>query len=201
MHETFLTKEYWNNRYENGNTGWDLRTISPPLKAYFDQLVDKNIAILIPGCGNAHEAAYLAEKGFTNITLIDIAPKIVAVLSVQFSGNPAIKVICGDFFNHQGQYYLIVEQTFFCAIDPILRVNYAQKMKELLTPQGKLIGLLFKVTFPNNPPFGGNKEEYAPLLASRFDIITLTDCYNSAQPRVGTELFFQVRKPKIEYLK
>jgi 2-keto-3-deoxy-6-phosphogluconate aldolase len=68
-----LDEQYWNNRYINNETGWDLRQVSPPLKAYFDQLENKNSSILIPGCGNAYEAIYLAEQGFTNITVIDIA--------------------------------------------------------------------------------------------------------------------------------
>jgi hypothetical protein len=44
-----------------------------PIKNYIDTLKDKDIAILIPGCGNTYEAAYLLEQGFTNVTVIDIA--------------------------------------------------------------------------------------------------------------------------------
>jgi hypothetical protein len=47
------------------------------LKKYIDTLKDKDIAILIPGCGNTYEAAYLLEQGFTNVTVIDIAPTLV----------------------------------------------------------------------------------------------------------------------------
>jgi hypothetical protein len=48
--------------------------VSPPIKAYIDTLKNKDIAILIPGCGNTYEAAYLLlEQGFTNVTVIDIA--------------------------------------------------------------------------------------------------------------------------------
>ena len=75
-----FNENYWNNRYLQQQTGWDLQQASLPLKKYIDQLVDKTISILIPGCGNAHEAAYLAQNGFTNITLIDIAPALVATL-------------------------------------------------------------------------------------------------------------------------
>ncbi len=52
-----ITKvNFWDNQYQQGNTGWDLKQVSPPLKAYFDQLVDKKLSILIAGCGNAYEA-------------------------------------------------------------------------------------------------------------------------------------------------
>ena len=57
-----MDKQYWSQRYQEGQTGWDIGGVSAPLAAYFDQLEDKNLRILIPGAGNAHEAAYLFQK-------------------------------------------------------------------------------------------------------------------------------------------
>lgn len=71
---------------------------------------------------------------------------------------PKENLICDDFFNHQNQYDLIVEQTFFCALDPKLRNNYIKKIHELLKPKGKLVGLLFNIPLnTTHPPFGGNE--------------------------------------------
>jgi SAM-dependent methyltransferase len=94
-----LDEQFWNTRYELNETGWDLGAPSPPLKAYIDQLTDKNISILIPGCGNTYEAEYLLENGFTNVTVIDIAPLLVAQLKEKFKGNKHINIIHGDFFS------------------------------------------------------------------------------------------------------
>lgn len=69
-------------------------------------------------------------------------------------------------------------------------------MSELLKPGGKLIGLLFDRIFEGGPPFGGDKEEYEQLLKTQFTIKTLEPCYNSIQPRAGTELFMIVEKKK-----
>ena len=66
-----LNSEYWSDRYKNGETGWDLGNISPPLKAYFDQLKNKKLKILIPGCGRGYEGIYLLENGFINVFLAD----------------------------------------------------------------------------------------------------------------------------------
>lgn len=93
-----LDAEYWSSRYESNTAQWDLGQVSPPIKNYIDQLTNKNCRILIPGCGNSYEAAYLVEKGFTNITLIDIAPALVDQLKKRFEGNTSIKIILGDFF-------------------------------------------------------------------------------------------------------
>ena len=51
-----LDSNSWNQRYISKNTGWDIGFVSTPIKDYIDQINNKNIRILIPGCGNAHEA-------------------------------------------------------------------------------------------------------------------------------------------------
>ena len=48
-----LSPDYWETRWQNNETGWDIGYVSPPLKRYFDDLPDKSIKIFIPGAGNA----------------------------------------------------------------------------------------------------------------------------------------------------
>ncbi|TKC01989.1 methyltransferase [Pedobacter cryotolerans] len=190
-----LDQSFWNKRWENNQTGWDIRQASPAIIAYMAQYVNKDAAILIPGCGNAHEAKWLLENDFTNITLIDIAPRAVAKLKEKYEKNQAVKVILGDFFEHQGHYDLIIEQTFFCAIDPKLRQNYVAQSSSLLKPNGKIIGVLFSVTFEKaGPPFGGNTSEYQQLFENHFIIKKLENCYNSIKPRANTEVFINFVK-------
>ncbi len=187
---------YWNNRYRDETTGWDIGFVSPPIKDYIDQLKDKNISILIPGCGNAYEAIYLLEKGFTNITLVDISPMLIDHLKRKFKQELGVSIhlICDDFFNIEGQFDLIIEQTFFCALRPVLRDKYKIKMHQLLNDNGKLTGILFDRQFLNSPPFGGTKPEYIQLFSADFSIKTMEPCYNSIAPREGTELFFILLK-------
>lgn len=190
----FLSKDYWNNRYEAEETGWDLKTISPPLKAYIDQLTDKNLRILIPGCGSGYEAEYLLKQGFQSVTVIDFAPLVVEKMKSYISEYQNIKIICTDFFTHTDKYDLILEQTFFCALNPSLRTKYVQKMNKLLNKNGKLVGILWGIQFPKNPPFGGCGEEYLSLFSNTFKINLLEPCYNSIKPRQGNELFFNFSK-------
>ena len=191
-----LNENYWSSRYQNNDVAWDMGKVSPPLKEYFDQLTDKSISILIPGCGNAYEAEHLLQKGFKNITLIDISPLPVDKLKKQFSAflQKEINIICGDFFTLTQAFDLIVEQTFFCAIDPSLRTEYANKMHELLNVNGKLVGVLFNRIFENGPPFSGSKAEYDKLFQNKFKIKTMEDCNNSIEPRNGSELFVILKK-------
>lgn len=192
---TELGVAFWNNRWQSGLTGWDIGHASPPITEYLKQYKNKNAAILIPGCGNAYEAAYMVDNGFTNITLVDISDVAVAMLKEKFSGLQQVRVLCEDFFIHRGNYDLILEQTFFCAQVLDKRAAYVQKMHELLKENGRLAGVLFGVNFgPSGPPFGGDASEYKILFEPFFHIKKLEPCYNSIHPRDGAELFINLVK-------
>ncbi len=189
-----LDASYWESQYKAKTTGWDLGKVSPPIQIYVDTVPDKNCSILIPGCGNSYEAEYLLEQGFTNITVVDIAPTPVAVLKEKFKNNSNIQIILGDFFEHQGKYDLIIEQTFFCALPPFMRQKYVWKMHQLLVDNGILAGLLFNRTFESGPPFGGSKEEYEMLFKDAFDFLKMDVSKNSIAPRANSELFIELKK-------
>ena len=171
---------------------------SPALVNYVDSLTDKSLRILIPGCGNAYEAEYLLQQGFTNITLIDIAPTLVDQLLEKHQGNSSIQIKLGDFFELDGKFDVILEQTFFCALSPILRSNYVQKMRELLSENGILAGLLFNRTFEfDGPPFGGSITEYLPIFENGgLEVLEMEPTNLSVRPRLGSEVFFRAVKSK-----
>lgn len=189
-----LSSEYWNDRYKNDTATWDLRSISTPIKEYIDQLENKTISILIPGCGYGYEGEYLIEKEFLNIHLLDFASKPLEAFKKRNPNFPNENLHQTDFFKHEGRYDLIIEQTLFCAIDPFLRVAYAQKVAELLKDGGKLVGLFFNREFEGGPPFGGNKDEYMKYFSPYFTSILMDKCYNSIPPRKDSELFIRMIK-------
>jgi SAM-dependent methyltransferase len=189
-----LDQNYWDNQYQANVIGWDLGQVSPPIKTYIDTIENKDAQILIPGCGNTYEAEYLVQQGFTNITVIDIAPTLVENLKKKFAKNNNITVVLGDFFEHQGNYDFIIEQTFFCALPPTMRQKYVWKMHQLLKDNGKLIGLLFNREFEVSPPFGGNLKEYEQLFKKAFAFNSISIAGNSIPSRANTELFFEFQK-------
>ena len=113
-----LDAAFWNNRYLQQQTGWDLGAPSAPLTHYTEQFADKSAEVLIPGCGNAYEAAQLLQQGFQNITLLDVSSVLTAELQQRFRHTP-IHIVNEDFFQHNGRYDLILEQTF--SVPSILR--------------------------------------------------------------------------------
>lgn len=190
-----LTSDFWINRYKENDTGWDIGHVSTPIKDYIDQLTNKNLRILIPGCGNAYEAEYLFNNGFKKVFVIDFSPIALANFKKRLPAIPDNQLICDDFFNHKEKYDLIIEQTFFCAISPNLRSKYAKHVSELLNKNGKLIGLLFNNPLNDDkPPFGGSKEEYLNYFTPYFNIKFMDAAYNSIPPRKNKELFINLSK-------
>jgi thiopurine S-methyltransferase len=191
-----LNKAYWEKRYAGQNLGWDIGSVSPPLKAYIDQLKNKELKILVPGAGYGYEAIYLFENGFKNAFVVDIAAPPLAEIRSKCPDFPKEQLLQIDFFELKlRDFDLVLEQTFFCALLPELRSSYVKKMHELLKEGGRLAGLLFD--FPlteNGPPFGGSTSEYQGLFKEDFKILTLAQAYNSIGPRQGNELFFIFEK-------
>ena len=189
-----MNKAYWSSRYKKQQTGWDIGEASDPLIHLFQKIENKNLKILIPGCGHAYEANYLYHKGFLNIFIMDIALEPLNEFRLQNKTFPEQHILHEDFFRHQGQYDLIVEQTFFCAISPDLRQSYVEKCHELLKDGGRLTGVLFDREFDGGPPFGGNKNEYLRLFKTHFSEVAIENCYHSIKPRAGSEIIITCDK-------
>ena len=191
--EDMNSHQYWEHRYLENNTQWDIGYPSTPITAYMDSMNDKEIRILIPGCGNAHEAKYILDQGFNDLTLIDIASLPVKKLKDALSSfGTKVKILEADFFELDEQFDLIIEQTFFCALTPDKRIDYVKKMQQLLKPNGKLVGVLFNRTFDSGPPFGGSAVEYEKLFSSYFNDVDITPCHNSIPSRQGAEVFINI---------
>ncbi len=195
MHK--LDENYWDQRYQNQSTAWDLGTVSPPIQNYIEQITNKNLTILVPGAGNAYEASFLYEKGLKNTFVLDISLKPLQTFKNRLPEFPEEQLLHQDFFTLEKSFDLIIEQTFLCALNPEERPHYAEKMLSLLPPGGKLVGVLFDdQLFQDHPPFGGNKQEYLSYFQPHFDVLTFERCYNSISPRRNRELFMILQKPK-----
>ena len=193
--KTALNKDFWDAKYEQNKTGWDIGEISTPIKTYIDQISDKNLHILIPGAGNGHEVEYLFNNGFKNISVIDISKQPLDNLKARLPKANNINFIHSDFFDVDLKFDLIIEQTFFCALHPSKRAAYVDKMYDLLNVNGKIVGLLFDFELTSEgPPFGGSIIEYIQFFYAKINIKDFEKCYNSIKPRQCRELFFIFEK-------
>lgn len=191
-------KEFWESMWTEGRTNWDIGYAAPPIDEYMRTVTDKNIRILIPGAGNAYEAEHLHKEGFRNVYVLDIAAKPLDNLKKRVPDFPGEHLLNEDFFSHNKHYDLIIEQTFFIAIDPKRRGEYTKKIHELLKPGGKLVGLLIFDTEPSEtgPPYIDTKEEYIRHFDVLFEIKKYEVAHNSIKPRAGREMFIEVIRLK-----
>lgn len=107
-----LNESYWTERYSSNQLGWDIGYPSPAITAFMDQVNDKSVKILIPGCGNAYEASYLWKKGFKNVYLLDFSALPLNKFSEENPHFPKSQLWNINFFDAEGKFDYIIEQTF-----------------------------------------------------------------------------------------
>ena len=184
---------YWSDRYQQGLTGWDIGYPSTPLKEYIDQIENKHLRILIPGAGNAYEAEYLHKQGFKEVSVLDISLLPLRALKERVPTFPDDHLLHGDFFSFNGEYDLILEQTFFCSFEPSMekRSLYGKQMHKLLIEGGKLVGVWFNhpLSEKSARPYGGSISEYLSYFKPYFEVKVFEECYNSITTRDKNELF------------
>lgn len=189
-----LDAKYWNKRYIDDQTGWDIGYANPALITYAESAISKDATILIPGAGSAYELEWLWNNGYTKAYAIDLSETVKQQFLKRVPTFPAEQYLIGDFFELDLDVDVVLEQTFFCALSPTLRTAYRNKMLELVVSGGKLAGVLFNMEKADGPPFGGSEAEYRQLFSPVFGIKTLENCRNSIPPRQGAEFFIELLK-------
>ncbi|MCC8404180.1 TPMT family class I SAM-dependent methyltransferase [Paraburkholderia sp. MMS20-SJTN17] len=162
--------EFWDERFERRFTPWDQAGVPSAFRAFAAR--HRDAAVLIPGCGSAHEAVWLARQG-TPVRAIDFSPAAVAAAREQLGAQHASLVEQADFFTYAPPFApaWIYERAFFCALPPARRTDYAQRMAELLPAGALLAGFFFMGATPKGPPFGIERGELDALLTPHFELI------------------------------
>lgn len=191
----------WNERYNAGDTPWDLSGPTPEFRRILDSgRLPKKGRVLVPGGGRGHDAILFAERGY-EVDLVDFAPRALEAALIEASKQKAtVFAYLQDFFAlpslpyHAASYDIFLEYTFFCAIDPSLRERYVKAAAALLKPGGWLMGLFFPLsTDKPGPPFVVSEEEVRRLFAPYFEV-TIEKPQDSVKPRAGRELLGLFRR-------
>lgn len=189
-----MDKKYWQERYAESATGWEIKGESTPLINYVLN-INKNNKILFPGSGRADDAEYLFRKGYKNIHILDFVEAPLLQFHDRVPDFPENQIHCKDIFSFNEGFDIVIEQTIFCAIQRDRREEFISKIASLLYPEGIYAGVLFNSEFENEgPPFGGSKAEYEELFQNYFSEVQLEECNNSIAPRMGREFFFIAKK-------
>jgi methyl halide transferase len=189
---TDLTAEAWEQRYQESQDAWDLGYPTPPLVNLLSSAqAPKPGRIAVLGCGSGQDALLFAAAGF-DVVGFDFAASPIerAIANAKTQDLPA-QFLQRDIFElepaflHDFDY--VLEHTCFCAIDPTLRSQYVQVVKNLLRPQGQLVALFYTHGRPGGPPFGVQPQEILDEFMPYFDTILFQPAQDSIDRRQGDE--------------
>ncbi len=191
--------DFWNSRYLEKNTGWDLGRVSPP----FVHLVESGkiapySTVLIPGAGRGWEAIHLARLGY-HVTCVDFAPEAIAsARELALKEGATVTFLLEDLFRldpeKHGVFDYLLEQTCFCAIDPDRRPDYVRMAVRMIRPGGELVGLFYVHGREGGPPWTTTAAEVRELFRGDFDFVEFAIAEHSVESRKGEEILARLRR-------
>lgn len=178
--------DFWDHRFRNGSTPWDAGEAPLALREFAERLeagqfadhgrqrarLGQRTRVLVPGCGSAWDAAFLASRGWET-TALDFSAAAVAAARATLGDAWQGSLLCGDFFAFapESTFDLIYERAFLCALPRHLWSDYARRMAELLRPGGLLAGFFFFSDEVRGPPFGIVPQQLHGLLEAAFSCL------------------------------
>jgi len=144
------TKEFWEERFQSGNTPWDRGASAPRLAAWLASGELEPCRILVPGCGSGYEVAALAAAGF-EVTALDYArPAIERTRAQLHAARASATLVEADALAWQpeGAFDAVYEQTCLCALYPDAWRAYADRLHRWLRPAGSLYALFMQFPRP-----------------------------------------------------
>lgn len=191
----------WNHRYLTEDTPWDKGAAAPSIPAFVDahqNALFQGSRVYVPGCGLGHDAALLAELGFS-VVGVDIAPLAVENARATYGERAQLRFQVDDLFEKtaHAEYDWVWEHTCFCAIHPSLRRAYMQSISKKLKVGGYLAGVFFltpDMPVGEGPPFGASVEEILSEAEGLFELVSESEPSSSYEGREGRERMLLFRK-------
>lgn len=177
--------DFWETRYLQNFLPWDAGRVPEALTRF--AVSHPPCRALLPGCGSAYEARYLAEAGWT-VTAIDFSPAAVEAAQ-RTLGRYADCVRLDDFFHFAFNvpFDVVYERAFLCALPRKMWQTYADRVAEVLIPHGLLAGYFYYHDEQRGPPFGTSEQELTELLGKDFERIADEPVTDSIDVFAGKE--------------
>jgi SAM-dependent methyltransferase len=199
MMSEFQSPNFWEQRYQEGATRWDIGQPAPAFVKFLNSPgAPRRGRVAVLGCGRGYEALLFASRGF-EVVGFDFAPSAIAAatrlardagISAQFLQRDIF-----DLFDEFAGYFdFVVEHTCFCAISQENRLEYVRLVNSILSPGGELIGLFFTHSRAGGPPFGVTPAEIDKYFTGYFHIVSLEPAADSVPARQGEEHFALFRR-------
>ncbi|XP_050238904.1 probable thiol methyltransferase 2 [Mercurialis annua] len=196
----------WDKCWEQGVTPWDLGQPTPILLHLHQTGSLPDGRVLIPGCGTGHDVRAIAcpERSVVGLDISDKAIYKANELSSSSPNAEHFTFIRADFFSWQPPelFDTIYDYTFFCALEPEMRSQWAMRIQDLLKPDGELITLIFPIDdHVGGPPFKVSVSDYeAALHPVGFKAVSIVDNNLAVKARKGREKLGRWKRPLMQSL-
>ncbi|KAJ8774210.1 hypothetical protein K2173_009641 [Erythroxylum novogranatense] len=159
----------WEKCWEEGLTPWDLGQPTPILIQLHETGSLPKGRALVPGCGSGYDVVAIAcpDRYVVGLDISEKAIKKAEQLSSLLPNANYFTFIREDFFSWRPPklFDLIFDYTFFCAIEPQMRSDWARQVRDLLKPDGELITLIFPISdHVGGPPYKVSVANYEEVL-------------------------------------
>lgn len=190
--------EFWNNRWEQGQTGFHQQQVNPYLAWFYgekglpeDRRAD--IRVFVPMCGKSLDMLWLAQNGYA-VFGVECSQKAIESffaengLGFQSASRDAhtlyrhdgqkapIEIYHGDFFalapDDLAGVTDVYDRAALIALPEPMRYDYAKKMAELQRPgvRSLLITLSYDQQKMDGPPFSVDEEHVHALYDENFQV-------------------------------
>ncbi|KAL3642146.1 putative thiol methyltransferase 2 [Castilleja foliolosa] len=190
----------WDECWKEGLTPWDLGKPTPVLVHLHNTGSLPKGRALVPGCGSGHDVVAIAcgERHVVGLDISDNAIEKAAELSSVSTKAEHFTFVKTDFFTWcpAELFDLIFDYTFFCAIEPDLRSLWAEKISNLLKPDGELITLMYPIdNHEGGPPYKVSVADYEEVLHPvGFKATYIAQNELAIAPRMGREILGRWRR-------
>jgi len=169
----------------------------------------KGSRALVPGCGRGYDVEALLRAGAAAAVGLEISPTAQAEASRFLDGQGLgdaranARVELRDFFDGpapgDAPFDLGYDYTFFCAIHPDMRAEWARKWAGFLRQGGALVAVVFPVdaSKEGGPPWAVTPDAYREaLVPAGFEVVSLDKVPDdkSFPDRVGREYLLVARR-------
>jgi 2-polyprenyl-3-methyl-5-hydroxy-6-metoxy-1,4-benzoquinol methylase len=172
-------KQFWQDLWKDDTTPWELSGPHSLLESLTHRAAGKSLPpgakIFVPGCGRAHDAAWLARQGY-QVTATDYVPEAIEEAKKLYGEVPGLSFEVADVFvvkaDEKSKYDAVYDRAMICALNPSKRGAYLQACQDRLKNSGIFMGILFSELkeVEEGPPFVLNLMEFNQLARPLFKI-------------------------------
>lgn len=178
----------WEQRWQEGRTGWDLGMAHPLMPFLLERArreggLANTASVFVPGCGRAHEAAFMAQLGYQAFGL-DVSPTAIEQATAQYGHLENLRLFQADILSDPSHDYnlsisnvsAIVDRAMLCALPPAQRCRYLEFCTRWLPPGGLFMGILFaevNLMADAGPPFALDEQQLSDLFKDNFSLVCL----------------------------